>query len=136
MGLSYSAQGRYQSRAAEGIAVRGDHDFQPTPHDITSSNLPSHFLFHFIIKLNHNQIPQGVPSILFLSFNPSLVCHHVSTAVCNSLRRSQGNIILESQFIPPQLDSLGDDDFRALVCVSGQLYLLRKTARTPTRCKA
>ena len=66
----YSAQGRYQSRAAERIAVRGDHDLQPTSHDIMSSNST---LFHFIIELNGKQISQGVLSILFLSFIPILL---------------------------------------------------------------
>ena len=101
--FSHSAQGRYQPRAAQRTAVRGDHDFQPAPHDIMSSGSSPRSLFYFIVKLNCKRISQDVPSILFTSRNSHfLFVAHLRCCLYRGLRWPRGSTILESQSVLPE----------------------------------
>ena len=100
---SHSAQGRYQPRAAERTTVRGDHDFQPTSHDITSFGPSSRSLSHFIVKLNCKRISQDVPSILFTSRNSHfLFVAYLRCCLYHGLHWPRGSTIFELQSVPPR----------------------------------
>lgn len=91
---TYSTQGRYQPRATERITVRGNHVLQPTSHDMTRSDSPSHVPFHFATELNFTRCTE-YPS-LRLSPPPHLSlylrrCSH------HALRWPPGHTMIESR---------------------------------------
>ena len=135
MWFFHSAQGRYQPRAAERTAVRRDHDFQPTPHDITSSGSSSRSLSTSSLILIANKSHKMYRVFFSLHATPASCLSPIRCCLYHGLHWPRGSTILESQYVPPK-PAMGWPRKQEFPNTRLRLYIyFQKTTHAPARFK-